>query len=138
MLNGEVTITLDNKGSKIGDFNAATLRVGWRKDNRVLSFDVPLGNGESVPVRHEYPVTLRLAIALSSRLNLQTTATDVRDLLATKITSGYSTAPLAKAVCLIRVDSTDSNGSLVVQVIPLDSCLPFAPWIAESVLHNIQ
>jgi hypothetical protein len=138
MLNGDVTINLDNKGSQIGVFNAAMLRVGWRKDNRDLSFDIPLGDGESVPVRHESPVTLRLAIDLSSRLNPPTAATDVRDLLNAKVSSDYSTAPITTAVCLIRVDSTSSSGRLVIQVIPLDSCLPFAPWIADSVQHNMQ
>ena len=138
MLNGEVVLNLDNKGSKVDVFNAAMLRVGWRKDNRDLSFDIPLGNGEGVPVRHDYPVTLRLAIDLSSQLNSPTTAADVRDLLTAKIPSDYSTSPLATAACMIRVDSTGSNGGLVVQVISLDSCLPFGPWVADSVYHNIK
>jgi len=139
MLNGEVTITFTNDGSRIGVFNAAMLRVGWKAGNRDLSFDVPLGNGQSVPVDPDprHPVTVQLAIRLFARLNDSTTAADALALLTPKIANDYSTAPVADAVCLIRTDSTDAKGKAEIQTLPV-ACLPFAPWLVDSIRRPIK
>jgi hypothetical protein len=132
MLNGEVTITVTNDGSKVGVFDAAMLRVGWKASQRDLSFDIPLGDGRTVPIYPGVPTTLQLAIGLWARFNDSTTSADAQGLLTPKVANDYSTAPLANAVCLLRTDSTDANGKAQVQVQPV-TCLPFAPWLADSV-----
>jgi hypothetical protein len=132
MLNGEVTITVSNDGTKVGVFDAAMLGVSWKSSQRDLSFDIPLGNGSTVPIYPGPPRTIQLAIGLSARLNDPTTSADAQALLTSKTANDYSTAPIAHAVCILRTDSTDGNGKAQIQVQPV-TCLPFAPWLIDSV-----
>jgi hypothetical protein len=132
MLNGEATIVVTNDGSKVGVFDAAMLRVNWKASQRDLSFDIPPGEGRTVPIRPGTQTTLQLAIGLSAKLDGSTTSTDAQALLTPKTADDYSTAPLANAVCLIRTNSTDSTGKAQVDVQPV-VCLPFASWLADSI-----
>jgi hypothetical protein len=132
MLNGEVTITVTNDGTRVGVFDAAMLGVTWKSNTRDLSFDIPLGNGSTVPIYPGASTTIQLAIGLSARFNDPTTPADAQALLTSKIANDYSTAPIAHAVCILRTDSTDGNGKTQIQVQPV-TCLPFAPWLIDSV-----
>jgi hypothetical protein len=137
LLNGDAALTITNDGSSVGTFNAAMLRVNWKADKRDLSFDVALGNGETVPVSAARAVTIRAGIGLHIRLNGPTSSAQAVALLTPKVSGDYTTAPIAQAICLIRADTTDAYGRPAIQVLPV-ACLPFAPWLAHSVLHQME
>jgi hypothetical protein len=74
---------------------------------------------------------------MSARLNDPTTSEDALALFTPETRGDYSKAPITHAVCVIRVDSTESNGQLKIEVVPVN-CLPFAPWVADSVRHPLK
>jgi hypothetical protein len=137
-LNGEATLTVFNDGSRVGVFDAAMLRVNWNVGGHELSFDVALGNGETVPISAYGSMTIQAGIGLKARLNRPTTSAEAVALFAAVSPNDYSTAPIAHATCLIRADTTDANGHAArPQIMPVN-CLPFAPWLAYSVQHPIE